>query len=89
MIASARRKGSHTESAQTSPPPLRSTRRSGFGHLYRANIEKVDTAMKEELAKLIADGVTQDELTAQSRGSLQSQKVRRNADAGLLNTLAT
>jgi zinc protease len=53
-----------------------------------ANIDKVETAMKEELDKLLADGVAKEELDRAKEGYLQSRKVRRSADAGLAATLA-
>jgi zinc protease len=52
------------------------------------NIEKVETAIKEELDKLLADGVTQEELDRAKQGYLQSQKVRRTSDLGLSATLS-
>ena len=52
------------------------------------NIDKVETAMKEELDKLLADGVSKDELDRGKQGYLQSQKVRRSSDQGLISTLA-
>jgi len=53
-----------------------------------ANIDKVQTAMKEELDKLLADGVSKNELDRAKEGYLQSRKVRRSADAGLVATLS-
>ncbi len=52
------------------------------------NIDKVETAIKEELERLVADGVTADELERAKQGYLQSQKVRRTSDTGLAATLA-
>ena len=49
------------------------------------NIDKVETAMKEELDKLLADGVSKDELDRGKQGYLQSQKVRRSSDQGLIS----
>ena len=51
------------------------------------NIDKVVKAIKEELDKLVADGVTQEELDKAKQGYLQSQKVRRTSDAGLAASL--
>lgn len=65
--------------------------RAGFSILAicnPANIDKVETAVKEELDKLLADGVTAEELDRAKQGYLQSQKVRRTSDAGLSATLA-
>src|SRR5262249_31447597 len=53
-----------------------------------ANIDKVQTAIKEELDKLLADGVSQEELERAKQGHLQSQKVRRSSGAGLASMLA-
>jgi zinc protease len=53
-----------------------------------ANIDKVQTAIKEELDKLLADGVSKEELDRAKQGYLQSQKVRRSSDVGLTGTLA-
>jgi zinc protease len=52
------------------------------------NIGKVETAIKEELDKLIADGVTADELNQGRQGYLQAEKVRRTNDAALAAMLA-
>lgn len=53
-----------------------------------ANIDKVETAIKEELDKLLADGVSKEELDRAKQGYLQSQKVRRTSDVGLSAMLA-
>jgi zinc protease len=53
-----------------------------------ANIDKVQSAMKEELDKLLADGAGKEELDRAKQGYLQSRKVRRSADAGLVSMLA-
>jgi len=52
------------------------------------NIDKVDTAIMEELDKLLADGVSQEELDKAKQGYLQAQKVRRTSDPGLAGSLA-
>ncbi len=52
------------------------------------NIDKVETAIKEELDRLLADGVTQEELDRAKEGYLQSQKVSRTSDVGLGAALA-
>ncbi len=52
------------------------------------NIDKVETAIKEEFDKLLADGVTQEELDRAKQGYLQSQKVHRTSDVGLAAALA-
>ena len=46
-----------------------------------ANIEKVNKAIAEELAKLLADGVTPEELARAKQGYLQQQQVARTSDA--------
>jgi len=53
-----------------------------------ANIDKVETAMTEELDKLLTAGVTKEELDRAKEGYLQSRKVRRASDVGLAATLS-
>jgi zinc protease len=48
-----------------------------------ANIEKVNAAISEELDKLLADGVTEEELARSKQGYLQQQQVSRTNDAVL------
>lgn len=52
------------------------------------NMEKVKSAIREELEKLIADGVTPEELAAAQKGYLESQLVSRSDDRQLVNILA-
>ena len=52
------------------------------------NIGKVAQAIAEELARLLRDGVTADELTQAKHGYLQAQKVARASDAALARMLA-
>jgi zinc protease len=52
------------------------------------NIEKVNTAINEELTKLLADGVTAAELARAKQGYLQQQQVARTNDAALAAMLA-
>ena len=52
------------------------------------NIGKVEKAIAEELARLLRDGVTADELTQAKHGYLQAQKVARASDAALARMLA-
>ena len=52
------------------------------------NIGKVEKAIAEELARLLRDGVTADELTQATHGYLQAQKVARSSDAALARLLA-
>ncbi len=54
------------------------------------NIGRVETAMREELDRLLRDGVTKEELELAKQGYLQAQKVRLASDsaiAGLLSEL--
>jgi zinc protease len=53
-----------------------------------ANVAKVETAMREELARLIAEGVTQEELDAARTGYIQNQIVERAEDSKLAQLLA-
>jgi zinc protease len=52
------------------------------------NIQKVNTAISEELARLLADGVTDAELAQAKSGYLQQQQVERTHDAALAMILA-
>jgi zinc protease len=51
------------------------------------NLGKLDSAYKEELAKLLKDGVTADELKAAKSGYLQNQQVQRADDGSLVRRL--
>lgn len=51
------------------------------------NIEKVQTAIREELVKLLKEGVTQAELDAARDGYLQAQSVGRTEDPALARVL--
>jgi zinc protease len=54
------------------------------------NIGRVETAAREELDRLVRDGVTQEELEQARRGYLEARIVGRSSDpalAGLLNSL--
>ena len=51
------------------------------------NLDKVITAIREELAKLLDTGVTQKELDDARRGFLQSQEVMRTDDSRLAQLL--
>ena len=48
-----------------------------------ANLDKIVTAVREELDKILESGVTQKELDEARRGFLQSQEVTRTDDARL------
>ncbi|MEZ6064371.1 MAG: pitrilysin family protein [Planctomycetaceae bacterium] len=51
------------------------------------NIGKVETAIREELQRLIDDGITQDELDAARTGYLQNQLVERSDDGEIARLL--
>jgi zinc protease len=51
------------------------------------NLEKLDNAYKEELAKLIKEGITAEELKAAKSGYLQNQQVQRADDGALARAL--
>ena len=52
------------------------------------NSEKVKAAIKEELDKVLKDGVTEEELTAAKKGYLQAQSVGRANDGNVANILS-
>ena len=52
-----------------------------------ANLDKIMTAIREELAKVLDSGVTQKELDDARRGFLQSQEVMRTDDSRLAQVL--
>jgi zinc protease len=52
------------------------------------NMPKVEIAMKEEIEKLVAEGITATELEAAQKGYLESLKVTRASDGELVSTLA-
>jgi zinc protease len=52
------------------------------------NVNKVETAIREELARLLKDGFTDDELAAAKKGWLQSRVVSRSQDRELIGTLS-
>jgi len=51
------------------------------------NVTKVETAIKEEIARAIKDGFTAEEVAAAKSGYLQSQQVSRAQDGGLARKL--
>ena len=51
------------------------------------NVNKVETAMKEEIARMLKDGVTDTELADAKKGWLQSRNVSRSQDAELTGQL--
>ena len=52
------------------------------------NVDKVIDGVKDELAKILKDGVTQAELDRAVKGLLEQQTVQRSNDAGLASLLA-
>jgi zinc protease len=53
------------------------------------NMSRVETAAREELDRLLRDGVTTDELAQAKRGYLQARKVGRTSDQALTGILST
>jgi zinc protease len=51
------------------------------------NAPKVEKAFKEEVARALKDGFTENEVEAAKKGWLQSQQVSRSQDAGLVAKL--
>jgi zinc protease len=52
------------------------------------NIQRVNTAISEEVARLLSGGVTNDELEKAQQGYLQQQQVARSSDSALSGMLA-
>ena len=53
------------------------------------NMGRVETCVKEELQRLLRDGVTADELDKARQGYLEAQKVARASDPAIAGTLAS
>ena len=53
------------------------------------NIDRVKTAIREELDRLLKDGITEQELAAAKQGYLQRQNVSRTNDAQLASVLTS
>jgi zinc protease len=53
------------------------------------NVLKVEAAFKDELAKIVRDGFTPDEVETAKKALLQDQQLGRSQDASLARTLAT
>jgi zinc protease len=51
------------------------------------NVTKLETAFKEEIARMLKDGFTEDEIKAAKSGWLQSRQVSRAQDKELVGTL--
>ena len=52
------------------------------------NMSKVETAIREEFERLLADGITEEELTQSQQGYLENQTVERSDDERLAGVLA-
>jgi zinc protease len=52
------------------------------------NIGRLETTIREEIDRLLRDGLTQEELDRAKHGYLQAQKVRRTTDAALAGLLS-
>jgi zinc protease len=52
------------------------------------NVTKVETALKEEIEKVIKDGFTKEEVETATAGLLQSYQVTRSKDSSLAGTLS-
>lgn len=53
------------------------------------NVTKLEAAFKEEIARVLKDGFTDDEVAAAKSGYLQSRQVSRSQDAELAGKLAS
>jgi len=53
------------------------------------NMARLETCVKEELDRLLRDGVTADELTKARQGYLESLKVSRSSDVAIAGTLTS
>jgi zinc protease len=53
------------------------------------NVDKLEAAFKEEIARMLKDGFTGEEIEAAKSGYLQSRQVNRAQDASLANALAS
>ncbi|MDQ3666367.1 MAG: insulinase family protein, partial [Acidobacteriota bacterium] len=53
------------------------------------NVEKLESAFKEEIARILKEGFTAEEIAAAKSGYLQSRQVTRAQDASLANALAS
>ncbi len=64
---------------------------TGFIGIYAIynpdNLGKLEKAMKEELTKILKDGITADELKAAKSGYLQNQQIDRSQDQNLVNKI--
>ena len=53
------------------------------------NVNKVESAIREELARLLKDGFTEEEVAAAKKGWLQSRVVTRSEDRELMGQLSS
>ncbi|MEZ6122600.1 MAG: pitrilysin family protein [Planctomycetaceae bacterium] len=53
------------------------------------NTDKVHSVIREELDRLLKDGITEDELNEQRKGLLQNQELGRASDAALASLMGT
>jgi len=71
-----------------SADPLDRSGRFGISAIYAPqNVQRLEAAMREELARALADGFTTDEVGAAKTGWLQSRQVSRAQDGELANRL--
>jgi zinc protease len=62
----------------------------GFYAIYAPqNLDKLKTGLAEEVARLLKDGVTEQELLDAKSGILQGQLINRSQDASLVGTLCS
>ena len=62
----------------------------GMGAIYAPqNVGKLETAVREELARVVRDGITADELKGAKNGLLQARRLARAQDNQLAATLAS
>jgi len=61
-----------------------------FGYAITApeNAAKVENAFREEIARILKDGVTEGEVTDAIAGYLKARESRRNDDSGVASSLA-
>lgn len=60
-----------------------------FAIVNPENAEKLKTVIREELDKLLKDGITEEELNQQRAGLLQTQELSRTRDSSLAGLLGT
>jgi zinc protease len=60
----------------------------GYAIYAPENVERLEAAFREEIARALADGFTAEEVEAAKAGYLQSQQVRRSQDGALAGALS-